>query len=195
MTTGRRDETRTDARDEELSGRLVAGDPAALAEAYRWHGATVHGFVRRLLPTDPGAAEDVLHDVFLRLWARPTDYDPARGRLLAWLCTVARRRAVDRMRHAEVRERYLPMLAMSQVAPPDAAEPVLRNAVRRAVRVAVKDLPEPHRTAVLLAYYQGLSYRQVAVALQIPEGTAKSRLRLGLRRLADRLAAEGILDR
>jgi RNA polymerase sigma-70 factor, ECF subfamily len=178
--------------DADLRARLAAGDPAALTEAYDVHAAAVYGVAYHTLH-DAGAAEDVLQEVFLRLWERPGDYDPGRGRMRAWLCAMARYRSIDRIRRAEVHGRYLPRLADGSLAP-DAADSTIQDMVTKAVRGAVEELPELYRTPVLLAYFCGLSYRQVAAALGIAEGTAKSRLRLALRRLATRLTAEGVVD-
>jgi RNA polymerase sigma-70 factor (ECF subfamily) len=193
MTTGPRGTGPESGHDAELSERLVARDPAALAEAYRRHGATVYRVASRVLSSGP-CAEDVVQDVFLRLWERPADFQPARGSMLAWLCALAQNKAIDQVRHARMRERHWPMLAPLPTTAPDAAELVLRRVVTEAVRDAVGSLPEPRRAAVLLAYYQGLSYRQVAVVLGVAEGTAKSRLRLALRAIAEHLTADGIID-
>ena len=183
----------TQDRDRGVRERLVAGAEDALAEVYDTHAAAVYGLALHLT-SDRAAAEDITQDVFVQLWERPDAYDPDRGPLRAWLCTVARRRAIDLRRRATTRERYAPILAQ-QYAPVRSAEDDAVNAVVvNSVRSAVQSLPEPHRSAIVLAYYRGLTYREVAEALAIPEGTAKSRLRLGLRRLADRLAADGIQD-
>ncbi|HEU4424396.1 MAG TPA: sigma-70 family RNA polymerase sigma factor [Pilimelia sp.] len=184
----------TDVRhDADLCRRLAAGDPTALADAYDCHAAAVYGMACHTL-RDPAAAEDVVQEVFLHLWEHPDDYDWRRGRLRAWLCSMARYRAIDRIRRAEVQGRYLPKLAYAGGDVPDAADATIQDMVAKAVRGAVDDLPEPHRTAVVLAYYRGMSYRQVGVALGIAEGTAKSRLRMALRRLYARLAADGLVD-
>jgi len=181
-------------RDTELRQRMVAGDAGALGEAYDDHAGAVFGVAWRMLGDRP-SAEDIVQEVFLRLWQCPESYDPARGRLRAWLCAAARHRAIDQLRRAETYHRCLRLVAAGLLARvPDPAEPAVRDAVAEAVRVAVGDLPEPHRTAVMLAYYGGLSYRQVAVTLGIAEGTAKSRLRLGLRALAASLSDQGLLD-
>ncbi|HZN75012.1 MAG TPA: sigma-70 family RNA polymerase sigma factor [Micromonosporaceae bacterium] len=181
-------------RDAELHEGLLAGDDAALGAAYDLHAAAVHGTAARIL-RDPTAAEDVVQEVFVRLWERPEDFDPCRGRLRAWLCAAARHRSIDRLRRAEVQGRYLPLLASDVESPVDVAESAVADVVGKVVRTAVNGLPEPHRAALLLAYYGGLSYRQVAAELGIAEGTAKSRLRLALRLLAEKLAADGLTER
>jgi len=179
--------------DADLCRRLAAGDPTALADAYDCHAGAVYGVACHTL-RDPAAAEDVVQEVFLHLWEHPASFDGRRGRLRAWLCAMARYRAIDRVRRAEVQGRYLPKLAEIAPCSPDAADVTIQDMVTKAVRGAVDELPEPHRTALVLAYYRGLSYRQVGMALGIAEGTAKSRLRMALRRLSARLTAEGLID-
>ena len=121
-------------------------------------------------------------------------FDPDRGRLRAWLATMAHHRSVDLLRRAEVRDRYATRAATGREppSPPNPEEAAIAAAVAKRVRVAVEELPAPQRTAVLLAYFEGRTFRQVARLTGVPEGTAKSRLRLGLRRIADRLQSEGL---
>jgi len=157
-----------DERDLVLHRRLVVGDERALGEVYDEHAGIVYGLARRIL-CDPVAAEDIVQQVFLRLWLHPYDYDPARSGLRAWLSAAARHRAIDHPRRDPPHATY----------PTDAA--------------AVKALPEGQRTAVVLAYYGGLSYRQVAERLGIPEGAAKSRLGVALRSIAHSLSQNGVL--
>jgi RNA polymerase sigma factor (sigma-70 family) len=181
----------TDAR---LRERLVAGDDTALAEAYdRW--ATLVRTVAARITNDHAAADDVTQDVFVRLWERPLAYDPARGALRAWLCMLARSRALDLVRRRQVQARYHAATAPDGIDLSDVDDGLIWRTETKVVREAVQALPDPQRAAVLLAYYEGHTYREVARRLNIPEGTAKSRLRVALATLADRLDAEGILER
>ncbi|MFC0527416.1 RNA polymerase sigma factor [Phytohabitans kaempferiae] len=184
-----------DDSDVRLRERLVAGDGDALAEAYdRWSGL-IHTLALRITD-DAAAAEDITQDVFVGLWQRPEAYDPERGALRTWLCMLARSRALDWTRRRETRARYhaaAGAAAASSYA--DIDDLVIWHTETKVVREAVRALPDLQRQAVHLAYYRGHTYRQVARALNIPEGTAKSRLRLALASIADRLAAEGILER
>ncbi|HYN17078.1 MAG TPA: sigma-70 family RNA polymerase sigma factor, partial [Actinomycetes bacterium] len=102
--------------------------------------------------------------------------------------------SVDLLRRAQVRDRYSTRAATERqpAPPPNPEEAAIAAAVAKRVRVAVEELPAPQRTAVLLAYFEGRTFRQVARLTGVPEGTAKSRLRLGLRRVADRLQSEGL---
>ncbi len=154
-------------------------------DAYSLHALAVHATACRILGDTP-AAEDVVQEVFLELWRKPGAYDPQRGPLRSWLCAVARNKAIDQLRRADRQAAAFVVLAEAGVGE-DAAEPVLRKALAEAVREAIEELPAPHRAAIVLAYYRGFTYRQVALTLSIPEGTAKSRLRRALRRLNELL--------
>jgi RNA polymerase sigma factor (sigma-70 family) len=189
LRTGRRAVRRRD-EDADLQHRLAAGDGRALTEAYAAYAPAVYRQAKRIL-NDAGTAEDITHDVFLRLWDRPDRYDPDRGSLVAWLTTLARNQAVSQRRRAAVAQRCLRLLVCDCVPAPDCAQTVLGEATAAAVRAAVNALPESQRTALLLAYYEGLSYREVGVRLGIAEGTAKSRLRMALLRMGQLLRANG----
>jgi RNA polymerase sigma factor (sigma-70 family) len=179
--------------ERDLRARLLVGDELALAEAYDQFSPMVYGLAARVLG-DRSAAEDVAQEVFLHLWARPWAFDPDRGRLRAWLATMTHHRAVDQLRRARTRDRYAIRAAAEREPPqpPDPEEAAVAAAVAKRVRAAVDELPAPQRTAVLLAYFEGHTFRQVAALTGVPEGTAKSRLRLGLRRIAARLRSEGL---
>jgi RNA polymerase sigma-70 factor (ECF subfamily) len=179
--------------ERELRARLGAGDELALAEAYDQFSPMVYGLAVRVTG-DRSAAEDVTQEVFLHLWQRPAAFDPDRGRLRTWLATMAHHRAVDHLRRAGVRDRYAARAAVERepTPPPNPEEAAVAAAVAKRVRVAVDELPDAQRTAVLLAYFEGRTFRQVAQLTGVPEGTAKSRLRLGLRRIAARLHSEGL---
>jgi RNA polymerase sigma-70 factor (ECF subfamily) len=133
----------------------------------------------------------VSQDVFVTLWERPTAFDPARGSLRTWLGMVTHRRAVDHVRREVARRRRAERDAARAVSMPDVEEMATALLTAERVRAALAVLPEAQRRAVHLAYFGGQTYREVAQTLGIPEGTAKSRLRLALRRIADTLEAEG----
>jgi RNA polymerase sigma factor (sigma-70 family) len=179
--------------ERDLRARLLDGDELALAEAYDQFSPMVYGLAVRVTG-DRTAAEDVAQEVFLHLWERPWAFDPDRGRLRAWLATMAHHRAVDHLRRSGVRSRAATRAAAERepAPPPNPEEAAVAAAVAKRVRVAVDELPPPQRTAILLAYFEGHTFRQVAQLTGVPEGTAKSRLRLGLRHLAARLRSEGM---
>jgi len=181
--------------DKELCERLVAGDEDALGELYDQFSAMVYGLAARVT-RDWSAAEDITQDVFVRVWEHPEAFDATRGSLRAWLGTITHRRAVDWVRRSEVRQRYssdaVPQRPETPVPNPE--EMAVAGAVAKSVQAAVDALPAQQREAILLAYFDGKTYRQVAETLGTPEGTAKSRLWMGLRRLAERLEAEGVVE-
>ena len=171
--------------------RLVDRDEAALSDLYDQFGSFVYGLAARVIG-DRRAAEDVTQDVFLFVWEHPEAFEPDRGRLRTFLGTLAHRRAVDHVRREEARRRRGERDAAMQVSVPDVDEMAMALVAAERVRAEVERLPAEQREAIELAYFGGRTYRQVAEELGIPEGTAKSRLRLGLRRIADALEANGI---
>ncbi len=180
------------AGDAHLGARLVAGDEQALAEVYDRYSALVYGVARRVT-CDNAAAEDVCQDVFVHLWQHADDFDPDRGTLRSWLGMLAHRRSVDWVR-SHVRARNREMRSSEPALAPDAIEDtatvVVEADLGARARSAVASLPAAQREAVTLAFFGGHSYREVAELLGIPEGTAKSRLRLALSHLAAVLPAE-----
>lgn len=177
--------------DAELHRRLVYGDESALAEAYQAYGALVRRVAVRVTRS-PGAAEDVAQEVFAQLWSRPYAFDAERGSLRGWLSMLAHRRAVDWVR-GEARHRKdtraddAALHAIPDGSPgPD--ETVVDRERSLSLHTALAELPQSQREVVHLAYFAGRTYRQAAVELGIPEGTAKTRLRTALRSLADSLA-------
>jgi len=174
-----------------LRVRLIAGDESAVADLYDQFASFVFGLARRVTG-DRTAAEDVTQDVFVACWERPEAFDPDRGRLRTFLGTLAHRRAVDWVRREEARRRRAARDAALVVRVPDVEEMVSALATAERVRAEVERLPAEQAEAIRLAYFGGKTYRQVAIELGIPEGTAKSRLRLGLRRIAAALEGNGV---
>jgi RNA polymerase sigma factor (sigma-70 family) len=172
--------------DAALVARLVGGDQHALTDAYDQYSSFVFGLARRVTG-DPRAAEDVTQEVFIALWERPESFDADRGSLRTWLATLAHRRSVDLVRREEARRRRSEREAARATSVPNVEESALALVAAERVRAAVEALPPEQRRAIDLAYFGGKTYREVAQVLGIPEGTAKSRLRLGLRRIADEL--------
>ena len=171
--------------------RLIAGEEGALNEIYDQFSSFVYGLALRVIG-DARAAEDVSQDVFVTVWERPGAFDPDRGSLRTWLGTLAHRRAVDHVRREEARRRRAIKDAARPVSTPDVEEMALALVTAERVRSALDTLPDEQRRAIQLAYFGGKTYRQVAEVLGIPERTAKSRLRLGLRRIADVLDTETV---
>ena len=164
----------------------------ALAEAYRRHAGASFALARRLLG-DPQLAEEVVQEVFLRLWNRPDRFDPERGTLRSYLLAQTHGRAVDLMRSETSRRRREERDARETAAsPPDIEREVVDMTVAERMKQVVASLPPEERKAIELAYFGGHTYRQVAVMLDAPEGTVKSRIRSGLRRMRQTLVESGM---
>jgi RNA polymerase sigma-70 factor (ECF subfamily) len=167
-----------DSLDAGLTARVAAGDDEALAEVWDRYGSLVYGHARRLT-RDATIAEDVTQEVFVTLWQHPERFDPERGSLRAYLGVHAHRRAIDALRRdvrrSQREQRHHRLHPEGSCLPSDAAECA---SLADAVRDAIDRLPPEQREAVELAYFGGLTHREVAATLRIPEGTAKSRLRL-----------------
>jgi RNA polymerase sigma-70 factor (ECF subfamily) len=180
--------------DVRLRALLVAADESALTEAYDRHASSAYALAVRVTG-DSCWAEDAVQEAFVELWRHPERFDPRSGSLRTWLCMLARRRAIDLLRRQSTQRTHLTRLAGQAPVEPALEDDVVGAAQAKAVRECVRDLPALYRDAIALAYYDGLSYRQVAVKLGVPEGTAKSRLRSGLRLLAERMSAAGYATR
>lgn len=189
---------RADTPKEQLEHRLLGvidrvgrGDEQAFDELYDLLAGLVHGLVLRVL-RDPAQSQEVTQEVFLEIWRQAPRFDRSRGKVRSWAAVIAHRRAVDRVRSEQARgtreERD------HQLAPPPdpptadpVGEAIDRRFDRERVRRALFRLSDVQRQAVELAYFKGYSYRQVAVALDTPEGTVKTRIRDGMIRLRDEL--------
>jgi RNA polymerase sigma-70 factor (ECF subfamily) len=172
---------------EELMRQTATGDQAAFATLYDRLAPRVHGLVVRIL-RDHAQSEEVTQEIFLQIWKNASSFDPTRGNALSWTLTVAHRRAVDRVRSAQaqsVRDEDYESLRDRPMHDPTSQE-VEDRWQAQTVRAAVVDLGPPHQEALELAYFHGMTHREVSIALDIPLGTAKTRIRDGLRRLRDR---------
>ncbi len=170
--------------------RLVAGDDSALGPIFDQYGALVHGIAIRVVGAD--AAADITQEVFVALWEHPAAFDPDVGSLRTYLAIMARRRAIDALRRTGRRTRREERASALPVPPPNVEEAAMALLTASRLRNAVGHLPPDQARAIELAYYGGLTFKDVAAVTGASEGTAKSRLRLGLGRLARELArAEG----
>jgi len=178
--------------DAQLVTSIARYSEVALAEAYRRHGGAVFGLARRVLQ-NATEAEDVAQEVFLRLWNQPDRFDPARGSLRSFLLAQAHGRAVDAIRSSNSRRaRESRDAVRTAEADYDMQHEVWDLAVADQVAHAMGELPEAERRAIELAYFDGRTYREVAQLLDQPEGTVKSRIRNGMRRMRAVLADAGI---
>jgi RNA polymerase sigma-70 factor (ECF subfamily) len=185
------DPTDDELDDADLVDAIGRRDEQALAEVYRRHGDAVYGLARRVL-NHPSMAEEITQEVFLRLWDQPDRFDAERGALRSFLLRQAHGRAVERVRQEEARRRREERVDReARPELPDVERQAISGLSNREVADALAALSEGEREAIVLAYFGGHSYREVAVHLDLPEGTVKSRIRLGLAKLADRLDASG----
>jgi len=183
--------------EHDLVQRLQRRDEAAFAALYDRYAPAVHGLARTIL-RDPSLAQEATHDVFLRLWQRPETYDASRGPFAPWLLRVTRNRAIDLLR----RQHEQPFAGDDAEAigwlldpAPDPADQAISLVVRQQVRDALADLADDQRTLLEMAYFGGMSQREIADRLQRPLGTVKSQIRSAMRRLAVRLGESDLADR
>ncbi|CAL9570840.1 ECF RNA polymerase sigma factor SigK [Streptomyces sp. enrichment culture] len=171
---------------QELVGRVALGDEEAFASVYDAVAGSVLGVARAVL-RDRAQSEEVAQEVLVEVWRTAPRYRSDRGTALNWILTLAHRRAVDRVRSVEAaaaRDHKAALLARTPEFD-EVTEQVEARLEREQVRRCLRTLTEVQRQAITLAYYRGLTYRQVAQALALPLGTAKTRLRDGLIRLRD----------
>ena len=179
-------------RDRELAARLASGDEAALREIYREHVAAVNGLALRVLSNE-ALAEEVVQDVFVRLWEQPGRFDADRGRMRAFLLSMTHSRAVERVRLEEsLRRRHTAAGREPIEVADDPANVTESRDVGHAVRAALAELPSVQRLPIEMAYFDGMSYRQVAVELGEAEGTVKYRIRVGMQKLRAALRTTGV---
>jgi len=180
--------------DPQLVVAIARYQDDALAEVYRRHGGATLGLARRVTGSQ-AEAEDVVQEVFLRLWRQPERFDPARGALRSFLLTQTHGRAVDHVRSLAARQnREVNEARGTAIAGYDLEHEVWDLAVADQVARAMSTLPEAERSAIELAYFSGRTYREVAVILAEPEGTVKSRIRNGLKRMKQALVEAGVKE-
>lgn len=174
----------------ELLGRAGRGDADALEALYRRHAPRAMGVALRVL-RERGEAEEVLQETFIEVWRRAREYSPSRGTVEAWLLTIARTRAIDRLRSRAARGR---MVEAKSAEPAEAGQSLpdtLSAAAQdaRRVQTALSALPGEQRLALELAYWEGLSQTEIAERTGQPLGTVKTRVRLALLKLAGLLGS------
>ena len=184
-----------DPTDEELMTRIQAGDDHAIAILYRRHTALLRTVVGRILHNESDV-DDQLQDVFLELWRQAAHYDVEKGKALGWIVTLARRRAIDRLRKKQTyfraQERFR---AEPEAAPHEGAdEQASASDAAEIFHRVIGTLPVAQREALHHAYFRGLSQREIAAQTGIPLGTIKTRLLLALRKVRAAITARGGAD-
>lgn len=181
----------TTLSDGALAMAMARYQQDALAEAYRRHAGAVYGLAKRLLGGQ-GQAEEIVQEIFLRLWNAPERFDPERGSMRSYLLTQTHGRAVDVLRSDSARRRREERDANERPEVDDVDRELWNLALADQVRVALDSLHDGERAAIELAYFGGHTYREVATMLGEAEGTVKSRIRAGLKRLRAELTAAGV---
>src|SRR5579859_8018949 len=185
--------------DADLVARLARGDEAALGPLYDRYGRLIYSLALRVV-RDAATAEEVVQEVFVRLWRSAASFDPARGRVHAWLMRITHNLALNEARRRQSRpvaaENYnwevSGVALVDQEAQRDPARVVWLNERATMIREALTELPVPQRQAIELAFFGGLSQAEVAAAIGDPLGTVKSRIRVGMQRLRELLVARGV---
>ena len=153
-----------------------------IVDGFREHRSTMYGIARRYVGEDH--ASDVIQNTFVRLWTNPAGYDETRGNVRQYLCTITRGMSIDHLRRLNSQRRRDDRASIPDLDASDhPVQQLINHDTTRSVRAALAAIPATERQAVVATFYQGLTYRQTADHLGIPEGTAKSRIRSGLKNL------------
>jgi RNA polymerase sigma-70 factor, ECF subfamily len=188
-----------DSSDAELIGRASEGDARALEVLYDRYSGVVFSFALRLV-ADRQLAEEILQEVFFRAWQQGRNYSSQRGTFVTWLLSITHNMAIDEIRKRRRRPQKAdseePEQVLAAVADTSAGsnveEEVWLGSLRDTVAVALRSLPPAQREAIEMAYYQGLTQREIAESLGEPLGTIKTRMRLGLQKLREALGNDGV---
>jgi RNA polymerase sigma-70 factor (ECF subfamily) len=184
-----------DSTDEELVRRVRHGDTAALETLYSRYGRVVYSFAIRIVG-DGQTAEEILQEAFVRTWRQAETFRTVRGNYASWLLSITHNLAIDELRKRQRRPQRVDGVDISETLyglvdeSTNVEEAAEAGALRERVAIALATLPEAQRVAVELAYFNGMSQREIAAHLREPLGTIKTRLRLGMQKLKDALAAE-----
>ena len=178
-------ESKGGATDVSLVMAIRAGDESAMATLYDRYSSIVYAVSLRVL-ADTGAAEDVLQEVFMQLWRNPGVFDSSRGNLGAWLAVIARNRAIDTLRKRRPETDIADVVVSVE---PDMAGEAERSRAMAKVRGTLGGMPAEQRSALEMAYFEGLTHTEIAAKTGEPLGTVKTRIRAGLMALRKAFAA------
>ena len=185
--------------DEELMERIQARDERALEILMKRYEAMLRSVVGRMLPVDQDVT-DVVEEAFIGLWNQAANFDTTKGRAIGWILTMARRRAIDRVRRrqaydrAEMRFRISNETGIEHFAPDDVEGQAAGADNAKVFAELISKLPDAQRAVVHMAFYRGLSQREIARETGIPLGTIKTRLELGVKKLRAAVCAMGTRD-
>lgn len=178
--------------DVAIAERLRHAPQEAVRHLHKMHAPLLRGILLRMLG-NAAEAEDVLQDVFVEVWRKAADYDPARGTVIAWLLQLTRSRGIDRIRKLRRQGDALERKAADEkadgvnAAGDTASHQLLAKETQAAVRAAMTELSAAQRNALELAFFQGLTHQEIAASLGVPLGTVKTRILTGVRVLRARL--------
>lgn len=179
-----------DISDEVLMQAIAQGNPSALSTLYDRYASIVKALTNRVVH-DEAEADDLLQDVFLQVWHQAKNYAPEKGKPIGWIVTLTRRRAIDRLRsrqaYCRAKDRFEVTTARQSEmgGKKQIEEDIHLNDIRMFLRAKLDALPLLQRQVIEMAFYQGMSQREIALATATPLGTIKTRLELGLRKLAE----------
>lgn len=189
--------TERDVSDEDILARIADGDSAALAALYERYARVVYGLALRMLGNRE-LAEDLVQETFWRVWRRSSTFNRERGRVASWVLGIAHNLAIDELRRQRLRpvpvyeDDARPVLQELEDEQVDVAAAALGSEQRTTLISALQAIPPEQREVIELAYFGGLSQREIAERLQNPIGTVKTRARLALQKLRDVLLAQGL---
>ena len=187
----------TDLTDAELVDRVAVGTADALDVLYERYSRVVFSFAFRILG-DRASAEELLQEVFLRTWRQASNFSQSKGTFVTWLLSITHNMAIDEIRKRNRRPKRAnsedPMLMLANMRDTDTPvdERAVLSSVRTEIASALEQLPVAQRTAIEMAYFQGLTQREIAEQVGEPLGTIKTRMRLGMRKLRDLLPEHGV---
>lgn len=186
-----------EATDEQLMQHIQRGEEAALSILHRRHHTLIRTIISRMMTNDHDV-DELIQDCLLEVWRHSTNYNVEKGRALGWIVTLVRRRTIDRIRrktaYGRAQDRFREeTIHETEATHSGADEEAVRTDRAQIVTQLISKLPAPQQEAVCLAYYRGMTQRQIASHTKTPLGTVKTRLELGLRKLRAAVLAFGEL--
>lgn len=180
-----------DLTDEHLMEQIQARNPEALGELHDRYATMIKALVMKVLHND-AESDDMVQEIYVEIWNRAGSYDPSKGKALGWIITLSRRRAIDRLRKREAYCRAEERLAEhTKEAPSEGVlhveEDIAHAEMREHLQRVLATLPPAQKQAIEMAFYRGMSQREIAAHTGIPLGTIKTRLELGLKKVAEAL--------